>query len=148
MLEEKGLIVREEVIKRYNNEVDIDRVYQTDPKANSTVKEGSKVTIYVSLGSKQVEIENYVGKNYLQVKAVLEEKGLNVNIEKEEIDDKNKYKENIIIKQDIAPLTKLEDGDTITLTIQELYIYYPDFTNYTLSQVKDFCNKHKVELDF
>ena len=146
ILEEQGLIVIEETIKRHSNEIEIDKVITTDPKPNSNIKVGSKVTIYVSLGTSEVEIDNYIGKNYIEIKKILEDKGLNVLIEKKEVEDKNKYKKNIIIEQDKKNV-KVEEGDTITLTIHELITYYPDFTKYTIDKVKKFCNEHNVELE-
>lgn len=146
ILEEQGLIVIEETIKRHSNEIEIDKVITTDPKPNSNIKVGSKVTIYVSLGTSEVEIDNYIGKNYIEIKKILEDKGLNVLIEKKEVEDKNKYKKNIIIEQDKKNV-KVEKGDTITLTIQELITYYPDFTKYTVDKVKKFCSEHNVELE-
>ena len=150
LLEDKGLIVREEIEKRNSNTIDLDKVIKTDPKSSEKVKKGTKVTLYISLGSKQIVIDNYIGKNYLEIKAILEERGLNVLIETVDVDKKEDYKENLIISQSIEEKTKVEEGDTITLTIQELVVVYPDFTSgtWTKSKIESFCSEYGITINY
>ena len=45
-----------------------------------------------SKGSEKVSVEDYTGKNYLKVQAILEVKGITVLIDYKAVDDKSKYK--------------------------------------------------------
>lgn len=72
-LEEEKLKVEEEYIQ--SEEIEVDHVIKTDPKAGKTVKEESVVTIYISEGKEKVSFEDYVGRDYSQIKRLLEENG-------------------------------------------------------------------------
>ena len=76
-------------------------VISTTPKAGSTRKKGDTITIVESSGGDYTYLEDYTNKNYTEVKAKLELAGINVLIEKKDVEDKEKYKdkENIIIDQ-------------------------------------------------
>ena len=53
------------------------------------------------------------------------------------------------MEQDVTPGTKLGDGDTITFTVPNIYISYPNFTDgtYTESDVKKFCDENGITLN-
>ena len=130
-------------------------VIKTSPKAGSTRKKGDTVTIIESIGGSYHYLENYIGKNYSEVKAKLELLGINVLIEKKDVEDKEKYKgkENIIIDQtpifDEKDDKKLiEKGDTITLYIPNIVDEYPDMVNesWTLSDVLAFAKEYKLNI--
>ena len=77
-------------------------VVKTDPATGRTVKKGSTITLYESIGIGAYEMENFVGQNYLEVKAILEKVNkLFVVIEKVDVTNTTNYKENIIMKQEI-----------------------------------------------
>ncbi|WP_430786029.1 Stk1 family PASTA domain-containing Ser/Thr kinase [Virgibacillus flavescens] len=62
----------------FSDEVEEGKVIGTDPASESVVKEGSTVTIEVSKGKETVIFTDYVGKNFDQIKELLEEKGYEV----------------------------------------------------------------------
>ena len=149
-LEKKGLIVSSNIKEDYTDEVKKGKVSKTDPKANETVKKGAKITLYKSLGSEKIKIEDYTGKDYNKVQAELEVKGLQVSIEYKIIDDKSKYKgkENLIISQSVEKGTNLVKGDPIILYLPKILKEYPDFVKekYTLDEVKKFCEEYGITL--
>ena len=131
------------------------RVIKTSPKAGSTRKKGDTITIYESTGGTYYYLENYVGKNYTEVKAKLELININVLIEKKDVEDKEKYKgkENIIIDQnpkfdEKAEKVRIEEGDTITLYIPNIVDEYPDMVGegWTLSDVLAFVKEYKLNV--
>jgi serine/threonine-protein kinase len=130
-------------------------VIKTSPKYGSTRKEGDTITIIESIGGTYHYLENYTGKNYTEIKAKLELLGINVIIEKQDIEDKEKYKgkENIIIEQNPKFEEKkekelIEKGDTITLYIPNIVDEYPDMVSegWTLSDTIAFAKKYKINL--
>ncbi|TFB23257.1 Stk1 family PASTA domain-containing Ser/Thr kinase [Filobacillus milosensis] len=50
-------------------------IVRTSPNKGQTVKEGSTVTLYTSLGKEKIEFNNYVGKSFEQTKRYLESNG-------------------------------------------------------------------------
>lgn len=133
--------------------VDIGKVIKTTPKAGSTRKKGDTITIVESIGGNYTYLENYVGKNYNEVKAKLELLKINVLIEKKDVDDIEKYKnkENIIIEQNPAFDEKndkqiIEEGDTITLYIPNIVDEYPDMVSegWTLNDLAAFAEEYKI----
>ena len=131
-------------------------VIRTTPKAGSTRKKGDTITIVESIGGNYHYLENYVGKNYSEVKAKLELYKVNVLIEKKDVEDKEKYKgkENIIIDQTPKFDEKddkkiIEEGDTITLFIPNIVNEYPDMINegWSLNDVIAFVKEYKLNLN-
>ena len=131
-------------------------VIKTNPKAGSTRKKGDTITIVESIGGNYHYLENYVGKNYSEVKAKLELFKINVLIEKKDVEDKEKYKgkENIIIDQNPKFDEKedkklIEEGDTITLYIPNIVNEYPDMIDegWNLNDVIAFTKEYKLNLN-
>lgn len=130
-------------------------VIRTTPKAGSTRKKGDTITIIESLGGEYYYLENYSGKNYSEIKAKLELLGINVLIEKKDVEDTEKYKgkENNIIDQspkfdETKDKVLLEKGDTVTLYIPNIVKGYPDMINegWNLNDVIAFIKEYKLSL--
>ena len=126
-------------------------IVKTSPAIGRTVKKGTEITLYESKGPEKYEIEDYTGKNYIEVKTILENNyGLNVVIEKMEVDDNKEYDENVIISQDLKVGTEVSKGANITLYIPDIVVKYPDFTDgtWTKSDIESFCKKYGIEVEF
>ena len=147
-LEKIGFEVNK-VKKEYSDEIKKGRVIETDPAAGRSVKKGSKINLVVSKGSEKIEIEDYTGKNYYEVKAKLEALGLKVDTETKDVADDGKNKKDVILSQDVKPGSKLDKGDVVTLTIPNIYITYPDFANegYSVVDVKNFAKENDITLE-
>ena len=131
------------------------KVVKTNPRAGSTRKKGDTITIYESIGGNYYYLENYVGKDYTEVKAKLELLEINVIVEKKDVEEQEKYKnkEDIIIEQEPAfnkdKKTLIEKGDTITIFIPNIVDEYPDMVSegWTLSSVLAFADEYKINLE-
>lgn len=129
-------------------------VIRTNPKAGSKRKKGDTITIIESLGSEYHYLEDYTGKNYTEIKAKLELIGVNVNIEKKDVENKDEYKgkeQNIIDQKPIYNKDEkkvLEKGDTVTLYIPNIVNEYPDMIaeNWSLSDVMSFAEEYKINV--
>lgn len=84
-LQDKGFTVSDEQKEVASSEIEEGRVVRTSPAVGSKRKDGTVVTLYVSLGDTQIEIEDYTGKSYLEIKGKLEALGLYVLIEKKKL---------------------------------------------------------------
>ena len=142
--------------QKSSDKIEEGSVIRTTPKAGSTRKKGDTITIVESSGANYNYLENYIGKNYSEVKAKLELLKINVLIEKKDVEDKEKYKgkENIIIDQspkydELAEKKAISEGDTITLYIPNIVNEYPDMVEegWSLSDVNAFVKEYKLNLN-
>ena len=151
-LQEEGFTVSQKQIEKSSTVIDEGKIISTSPSGGTKHKKGYEITLYVSTGSKSVEVEDYTGKNYLEVKGKLEAYGINVIIEKKEmeVDTDEDYETNIIMDQSVKKGDHLSKGDNITLYIPDIKNLYPDFTDgtYSVSDIIDFANEYKLKLKF
>lgn len=151
-LQEEGFTVSQKQIEKSSTVIDEGKIISTSPSGGTKHKKGYEITLYVSTGSKSVEVEDYTGKNYLEVKGKLEAYGINVIIEKKEmeVDSDEDYETNIIMDQSIKKGEHLSKGDNITLYIPDIKNLYPNFTDgtYSVSDIIDFANEYKLKLKF
>ena len=101
--------------------------------------------------SKIVIVEDYTGKNYKEVKKMLEALNLNVYVESRDIpegDDPSDYEEGIIMAQSVPSGNKLSIGDSITLYIPNIVTSYPNFCNgnYSVAEIQEFANSNNLTL--
>ena len=126
-----------------------DKIVKTDPSSGRTVKEGTTITLFQSIGEGTYEVEDFTGRNYHEVKAVLEKiNNLFVVVEEIEVDDVAKYNSGEIIKQEPGAGTKVTPGETITLYIPDMSATYPDFTTgeFSLTDIQAFAEKYNLKL--
>ena len=157
ILENAGFTYTTEVAN--SDTIEEGKVIKSKPKAGSTRKKGDTITIVESIGGTYHYLENYVGLKYTEVKAKLELLGINVIVEKKDIEKKDDYKdkEDIIIDQKIDQKPQFSEtgekviivkGDTITLFIPNIINEYPDMVNegWTLSDTIAFAKEYNLNL--
>lgn len=148
ILEKLGLVVKDEVTEQASTEIAADRVIKTKPQAGQTVKKGKTIELIVSIGVNMTILEDYTGKNYYEIKAQLEAKGITVFTEKKETTDPSITNENTIIDQSLKAGEKVKEGDSITLYIPDIVVEYPDFVaeKWSVTEVEEFCSEHDIIL--
>lgn len=146
-LEDAGLKVADDTEKIADEKIEAGHVVKTSPSIGRTVKKGKVITIYESTGSEAYKIEDYTGKNYIEVKTTLELSGITVNIEKKSITD-DSYEEDMIISQNVTAGTELKKGDSITFVVAQVEVVYPDMVGeeWTKKDVESFCEKYNITL--
>ena len=128
MLEDAGLTVNSKIKEVSSEDVKKNRIIRTDPRSGSTVKEGTRVTLYKSTGVKTYELENYVNMDVDEVKETLEDMGLVVKIQEIEPDSTTcgVIGQNLVISQSLDEGSEVKSGDNITLTVLQ-DITFPDW---------------------
>ena len=160
---EEAITKLEEVGFNYTTEtansetIESGNVIRTKPATGSTRKKGSTIIIVESIGSQSIELEDYTGKNYTEIKAKLELLGINVLLEKKSVENVEEYdgKEDLIIEQSPAynyeseEKIKLSKGDTVTIYIPDVAETYPDMVGegWTLAEAEAFAKEYKITLD-
>lgn len=149
-LQDEGFTVSDTQREEASEKIEEGNVIKTSPPIGSIRKEGTEVILYISIGDTKVEIEDYTGKDYAEIKGKLEALNLQVIIERKEVDPENisSYEEGKIIDQSIKAGEKLSRGDVITLYIPKLDNKYPDFVvdEYTEAEVQEFADSYGVIL--
>lgn len=148
-LKNKGFSIAAETKDATSDTVEVGNVVKTSPAGGRTVKEGSTITLYISVGEGGYTLEDFVGKNYLEVKGYLENTyKLYVEIIEDEVDDPNKAGTGEIIKTEPEKGALLKEGDTIKIHIPDSSVTYPDFTTgeYSLKDIENFANKYGINL--
>ena len=155
VLTNQGFEVKNETEKVFNEEIEQGNVIGTEPEIGRSRPKGTSIMLIESLGkNEKYVIENYVGKNYIEVKTTLEKLyGIKVNIVNKEIEIKKDTNLQAILEQSIPEGTEViidkDNPAEITLTIPLEYENYPDFVGegYTLEDVQKFCDEHQIPLN-
>lgn len=148
ILEDMGFVVADETKSVASEEVEEGLVVKTSPESGRTRKKGAEITLYISSGENSYVVEDLVGKNYLEVKGVLEQMYNLYVLVDDDTETGTEYSAGEIIRTDPETGTKLSEGDTITLYIPNMTSTYPDFTtgDYTLKEIEAWCEKYGVTL--
>ena len=131
-----------------SDEIEKGYVVKTSPQIGKLVKQGSTVTLFLSSGENSFEIPDYIGKNYIEAKTLLEnEYEVNVMVLKKTVSEEDKFETDTVIEMNPAVGEKVKKGSTITIYIPEVEKKYPDFTkNYTISKIENFCEDNNIKL--
>ncbi|ULT58542.1 Stk1 family PASTA domain-containing Ser/Thr kinase [Neobacillus drentensis] len=142
----EGLTVGNQ-IEMTDEEVIEGNVIKTDPENGSTVKENSKVTIYVSTGKEKYELSDYVGRQYDDVIRLLEDQGFK-DIKKIETNDDSVP--GTIISQNIANGEKVVPDETsleFEVSKGPEKIVLKDLTQYNLKGAQVYASLVGLTLD-
>ena len=146
-LKKAGFEVNVETIKEESSEVETGNVIKTDPVEGRSIKKGSVITIYESIGENNLVVEDYTGKNYIAVKTELEKVyGVKVTIDEKEVDSTLDIEKEEIVDQSIPEGKVLKAGEEITLYIPKSVDEYPDMVKegWSVANVNTFCEKYEL----
>ena len=135
-----------DVIPVQSDEVESGKVIETNPKAGSTVKEKSKITIKVSSGKEAVTMKDYRNKTYETARDELKKLGFTVEKKEENSDSVEAGK---VISQSIAPNQKVEGKDTVvTLVVSkgETSIKMANLKGYTREGAIEYASTNNLNL--
>ena len=135
-----------DVVQVQSDEVESGKVIETNPKAGSTVKEKSKVTLKVSSGKEAITMKDYRNKTYEVARDELKKLGFTVERKDENSDNVDSGK---VISQSIAPNQKVEGKDTvITLVVSkgENSIKMANLKGYTREGAIEYASANNLNL--
>ena len=149
-LESVGLEVNVTIKEVYSDIVEEGKIVRISP-ALKTLKKGTEITLYKSLGTEKIKIEDIIkpdaDNNIYEIKGILLEKGLKVEVMPKDVDNALDYKDKEDIIIDYSPKDEeFIKGQTITLYYPNTVVY-PDLTTYSLQEVEEFADKYELNLD-
>lgn len=145
LLEEHSLLLGEK-IEQANDDVEEGIVFQTSPDSGATVREGTEVDLYVSLGEEPFIMEDYEDEEYEVIRAELSELGFTIENEKESSET---VPAGYIIAQDIEPGEEvLISETTITFTVStgRPVMELRDLSEYNRPSVDDYVSERGLNL--
>ena len=147
-LEDAGLVIASEIKDVVSEDIEEGKIVRTDPRAGSTVKEGTSVTLYRSTGVETYTLENYVNMNVNEVSTILKDHGLKVEITEIDPDITTCaiIGQNLVISQSLEEGSEVEAGDTITLTVLKA-VTFPDWYLKTADEATEWSNNNCVTLN-
>lgn len=134
-------------IKQTSEDVKQGMVIKTNPEAGTTIKEDSKVVLYVSSGKEKYDLYDYVGRQYDDVIRLLEDKGFK-DIKKTEIYDDSDP--GTIVSQDPPGGGQVVPEDTeleFEVSKGPEKITLKDLTEYNLKGAQDYAALVGLNLD-
>ncbi|MFD2044054.1 Stk1 family PASTA domain-containing Ser/Thr kinase [Ornithinibacillus salinisoli] len=145
-LKEENLQVESESV--YSEEIEEGLVIKTDPKAGRKVVENSTVTVFVSQGKKKEVFDDYVGRDYSQVKRLLEQKGYGEVIEYKEHSDRPEGE--IIAQVQPAPDEEVVPGETTVIfevSIGPELVKLNNLKGLTEAEAKDYLESEGLKMN-
>ena len=143
-----GFVVKDKIELVESDTIEKNKVVKTSPEAGRNKQLGTEVTIYKSIGEEVYVLEDYTGKNYIEVETLLETKySLEVTVEKIEPTDNTKdYDEQEIIGQSLAAGSEVKAGDKLTIFIPNITDEFPDMNGlgWSLADAEAFCTKYGI----
>ncbi|RDW17884.1 Stk1 family PASTA domain-containing Ser/Thr kinase [Oceanobacillus chungangensis] len=146
ILEEKKFVVEDELV--YSEDVEEGHVVKTNPGADRIAKEGSTVTLFISQGKEKVNFHDYVGRDFSQVKRILDEAGYSEVIK---IDKYSNRPEGEIIDQ-IQPTPESDVIPSETKVIFEVsmgpeLISLNNLTGMTQEEAEAYLNSKNLKMN-
>ena len=106
-----------EKVEEESKKVEAGYVISQETEADLQVFAGDTVIIHISTGTKKIQIPSVIGKSEEDAKKAITSLGLKVNIVNEEDQSKDN---GTVLKQSIDAGKEVEEGTTITITINKL----------------------------
>lgn len=130
-----------------DEEVDADLVIKTNPKAGKTVKAGAEVNIYQSIGKETISLSSYEGRDYSDVKSLLDKMGFKNIIVTEKYDDSAP---GTIIEQRPSGATDIVPSETeleLTVSKGEDLLSLKNLTGFNETGLNDYSSDSGIKVD-
>jgi serine/threonine-protein kinase len=115
VLKENGLVAADDTFQIKDENVEEGQIVRTNPSAEETVKEGSEIQLYESIGKDTVKLDDFVGQDIDRAKETLVRKGFK-NIKTEEVNDDSEAG-TVIDQTPSADSEVVPEDDEIVLTV-------------------------------
>ncbi|MEH7353064.1 Stk1 family PASTA domain-containing Ser/Thr kinase [Neobacillus drentensis] len=123
------------------------RIIKTNPEIGTTVKENSKITLYISSGKEKYELSDYVGRQYEDVLRLLDNQNFKDIKKIEKTDDSDP---GTIINQNPSGGKKVVPEETVLefeVSKGPEKIVLKDLTQYNLQGAQDYASLVGLNLD-
>ena len=122
------------------------RAIRTSPPADSTLRQGTTVTLLLSTGKEQVEVPDVTGQNVDEASTELQNRGFEIAPKDQPTDDEDP---GTVLSQSPSAGQKIDKGSTITLTVarQPKEAEVPDVTGEKQSKAVQRLSREGFEIE-
>ena len=147
VLEAQGFKVSKNYKYQYNDKIGKDLVIATNPADNAAAEKGSTIKLYVSKGTKQVELKDYTGQNYQDVVKELRKAGIKRNqIEKETRLSSGYAKGQIISQEPTSGTLRKGEGKVKFIVSEGVSGKVKDLKDMSLEEVQQYADNNQLTL--
>ncbi|KOP79098.1 serine/threonine protein kinase [Lysinibacillus sp. FJAT-14745] len=140
----EGFTVGKERQERYDENVEKDKVIETDPAEGTERVKGTEIDLIVSLGKETTKVEDYRGQQISQVKSMIKGKFLEPEINYVHSTEP----EGTIIEQEPKPPEEVIAKDTtmkFTVSAGVQMVTVGNVVNYTKAQMDDYVRRNGLK---
>ena len=133
--------------EKYDDKVDEEGVISQEPEAGTTINKSDEITVYISIGGKQVEVDDYTGRNIDDVRLLIEKQGL---VCETQIEDNETVARNCVIRTTPSARTMVDKGSTIICyvslgsAVQEIRV--PDMIGKSIEDATKLATENNIAL--
>lgn len=134
-----------DVETEYNPDVVEGSVIRTNPEAGEMLAVESEIELVISQGEEPVELYDYTGEKYSEVRSELRKKG--IKVEREDVYDNSEL--NTVVSQSIEPDTEVIPSETtivLQVSLGKEMFTMEDLAGYSRDKVESFANDFDLDL--
>ncbi|MBO6302468.1 MAG: PASTA domain-containing protein [Ruminiclostridium sp.] len=131
--------------EKYDDKAEEDEFISQSPAPGTKIRKTDEITVEISLGGKQVEVDDYVGRNYDDVKTLIEKQGL---VPEMVYDDSETVTRNCVISTIPSARTMVDKGSTVICyvslgsAVQEIHM--PDFVGMSIEEATKLATDNNI----
>lgn len=133
--------------EKYDDKVEEECVISQEPEAGTTINKSDEITVYISIGGKQVEVDDYVGRNIDDVRLLIEKQGL---VCETQIEDNETVARNCVIRTTPSARTMVDKGSVVICyvslgsAVQEIHV--PDMIGKSIEDATKIAKDNNLSL--
>lgn len=145
-LEAQGFNVNK-TIEKNSDKIEEGKIISTDPKAGKKVEKGSRINLYISVGSKKITLEDYTGKSYDTVKKTLDEQGFR-SVSSQEAYSDEQDKGMIISQNPLANQDVVAKDTDISFVVSKgpEPVFLANLSGFTKKAAEDYAKTNQLEI--
>ncbi|MBC1922447.1 Stk1 family PASTA domain-containing Ser/Thr kinase [Listeria grayi] len=145
-LEAQGFNVNK-TIEKNSDKIEEGKIISTDPKAGKKVEKGSRINLYISVGSKKITLEDYTGKSYDTVKKTLDEQGFR-SVSSQEAYSDEQDKGMIISQNPLANQDVVAKDTDISFVVSKgpEPVLLANLSGFTKKAAEDYAKTNQLEI--
>ena len=133
--------------EKYDDKADEEAVIGQSPEPGTKIKKSDEITVEISLGGKQVEVDDYTGRNIDDVRTLIEKQGLFCETQ---VEDNETVARNCVIRTAPSARTMVDKGSTIicyvSLGSAEQEIRVPDLIGMPIEDATKLAKENNIML--
>ena len=134
-------------IEKYDDNAGEDEVISQSPEPSTRIKNTDEITVTISIGAKQVEVDDYTGRNIEDVKLLIDKQGLRCETQ---LVENESVPRNCVISTTPSARTRVDKGTVITCFVSlgsaQQEIRVPDMRGMSIEDATKLAKERGIGL--